>query len=266
MAKRADSESKRTTSMDDARLDRVAGLIRQKRTGPEVDEIIAAVKAGLITQQEAIGALERDFEEAAQYRQDRELPIGGFAEDMIVAPDDPEAELLEAESTQELLQVIDQLTDRQAACIKLHFLVGYSQGEIAARLGITKQSVSEHLAAAKKKLAKMLREVPDKVPSRAGTREGQISHPTYEALMTEPEDNDEKRSVPLLFPFELWLRHNEGARWNRYGVYRPIVRNRLPEYLAACFDIPPVVGSWSSPRSGKKSSPADGINMAERLT
>ncbi len=161
--------------------------------------------------------------------------------------------------------IIDQLTERQAVCVKLHFLEGYSQGEIAERLGITKQSVSEHLAAAKKKLAILLREVPDKVPSRAVLTTGKNERTTYEDLMAEPVA-DEERSVPLLFPFELWLRHNEGARWNRYGVYRPIVRNRLPEYLAACFDIPPVVGSWSSPRSGKKSSPANGINMAERLT
>ena len=260
MAKRAETS---IDQIDPARLKHVAFLVRKERTGPTTEEIIAANRAGLISGEEAIGALERDFAVKMRYRQEREQPIGEWAEDAIVAPDDTEKEVVDAESRRELDAIINRLTERQAVCVKLHFLEGYSQGETAERLGITKQSVSEHLAAAKKKLAILLREVPDKVPSRAVLSTGKNEHTTYEDLMAEPVA-DEERSVPLLFPFELWLRHNEGARWNRYGVYRPVIKNRLPEYLAACFDIPPVVGFWQSPRSSKKSSPADGINRAER--
>lgn len=247
------------------RLERVVFLVRKERTGPTTEEIIAANRAGLLTGDEAIGALERDFAVKARYRQEREQPIGEWAEDAIVAPDDTEQEVLDAESRRELDAILDRLTERQAICIKLYHLEGYSQREISERLGINQQMVARHLAAGRKKLAVIMREMVVKVPSRAVLSTGVNKHPRYEDLMAEPVA-DEERSVPLLFPFELWLRHNEGARWNRYGVYRPIVRNRLPEYLAACFDVPPVVGSWSSPRSGKKSSSADGINMAERLT
>ena len=260
MAKRAETS---IDQIDKARLEQVVKQVRKGNTGPEVEEIVAVVKAGLITEDEAIGALERDIAESARHRQERELPIGDYAEDAIVAPSNPELDLLNKESGEELLALIDRLTPNQAICIKLYHLEGYSQQEIAVRIGISQQAVARHLAAGKKKLAVILSEMVVKVPSRAVIDRGQNKHPRYEDLMAEPDD-EEKRSVPLLFPFELWLRHSEGARWNRYGVYRPVTKNRLPEYLAACFDIPPVVGFWQSPRPKKKSSPADGINRAER--
>jgi len=261
VAKRATNDENKT--FDRERLEQVAWLVRKGKTGPTVAEIVAANEAGLLTGQEAIDGLERDFAESARYRQEREQPIGEWAEDAIVAPDDTEKEVVDAESRRELDAIIDQLTEWQATCVKLYHLEGYSQREISERLGINQQMVARHLAAGRKKLAVIMREMVVKVPSRAVLSDAQNSLPTYEDLMAEPED-EEKRSVPLLFPFELWLRHNEGARWNRYGVYRPVIKNRLPEYLAACFDIPPVVGFWQSPRSSKKSSPADGINRAER--
>jgi DNA-directed RNA polymerase specialized sigma24 family protein len=37
------------------------------------------------------------------------------------------------------------LTDRQLAVVRLHFLAGLNQREIAARLGVSQQAVSEHL-------------------------------------------------------------------------------------------------------------------------
>ena len=262
MAKRAEAP---IDQISRERLEQVVGQVRKGNTGPEVEEIIAAVKVGLLTEDEAIGALERDIAESARHRQERELPIGDYAEDAIIAPSNPELDLLNKESSEELLALIDRLTPNQALCIKLYHLEGYSQQEIAGRMAISQQMVARHLAAGKKKLAVILSEMVVKVPSRAVTYRDENKRPRYEDLMAEPVA-DEERSVPLLFPSELWLRHNEGARWNRYGVYRPIVKNRLPEYLAACFDIPPVVGAFGSPRSGEKSSPADGINRAERLT
>jgi predicted DNA-binding protein YlxM (UPF0122 family) len=203
------------------------------------ERIIAALKAGEIDEAEAQRLLDEcfEFEEVRQRR--REIPVGLVIDDAIIA------DVYERENA--LLTVINSLPPRQAQCVEMYYFDGYNQEQISERIGIPQQNVSAHLAAARKKLAEILNADCVKTPShRFNSRE--VSQETITANLMRDEIRKQKRTTVPFYPFELWQRYNAGARWTRYNEYRPVVENRLPEYLAACFAVPPVVGSFTRPR------------------
>ena len=48
-----------------------------------------------------------------------------------------------------------ELTERQRECLLLHYLEGIKMKDIAARLGLSKSTVSRHIGAAERKLRKV---------------------------------------------------------------------------------------------------------------
>lgn len=224
------------------RLAQVVRLIRAKRTGPTLEEIVEATKRGLVTEQDAVDALERDFDESERSRQKREVPVGLQIEDELLAESDPETDLLREEAANLLLRIINDLPPRQAQCVELYYLEGFKQEGIAMRLGVSQQMVAQHLAAARDNLATTLA-TSDLVfcPSPGSLYRGTSIH----ALMVDPLRRQKTGHHPF-FPYEMWMRWNAGARWSRYGIYRPVIQNRLDEYLSTTFDSPPLVGWWTA--------------------
>ncbi len=225
------------------RLEQVVRMIRAKRTGPTLDEIIEAAKRGMLSEQDAIDALERDFDESERYRQARETPVGLLIEDELPAESDPETDLLRAEASNLLLRVINALPPRQAQCVELYYLEGFTQQEVAERLGVSRPMVTQHLAAARKKLRESVPADLTFCPSNAVTYRGIFIHD----LMADPIRKRKTGHHPM-FPFEIWMRWCVGAGWSGNNVYAGRYENRLPAYLAACFDVPPLVGWFTFPR------------------
>jgi len=228
--------------MRKSRMDAVVQMIRDKRTGPTVDEIVQAAKDGLIGEEDAVAAMERDFAEAERYRQEREVPVGLMIEDEATAAN-PEVRLLNAEAVNLLLRTINALPMRQAQCCDLYYLQGYTQQQIAERLGVSQPMVTQHLAAAKAKLEGNLGTDLIFCPSNAVTYSGPFIH----TLMANPI-RKQKASRHPMFPFEIWQRWCVGAEWCGNNVYAAKFENRLSEYLADCFDVPPVVGWYTFPK------------------
>lgn len=234
-------------SSPNRRLLEVVALVKDGKTGPSVEEIIAAVKAGLITEDEAIGALERDMAGSCRYRQEREIPAGLMLMGIGGDDDSVEADFLYAEAQNALLCIINSLPKRQGQCVELYYFDGMTQEQIAERLGIAHQTVSEHLTAALRNLATNIALDPAKQPSQTVIR-GQV---LVESLMRNPYVPQGRTPTPF-FPFELWQRYNAGARWTRYNEYRPVIENRLPQYLCDCFAVPPVVGFYTLKQGQRK--------------
>lgn len=227
------------------RLTQVARMIQAKRTGPTLEEIVEAAKRGMISETDAIDALERDFDESERYRQEREAPVELLIEDELPAESDPETDLLRAEASNLLLRVINDLPPRQRQCVELYYFDGYTQEQIAGRLGIDRTTVTRHLRAARQNIAETTNADYTFCPSHAVTSRGVFIHD----LMADPLRKRKTGHHPM-FPFEIWARWNAGARWTRYREYRPVVENRLPQYLSHCFSVPPVVG-WFASRQPK---------------
>jgi RNA polymerase sigma-70 factor (ECF subfamily) len=77
-------------------------------------------------------------------------------------PPDPRADALEQMAAREeaarLASAIANLPDGARRAFQLHKIDGLSQGEVAARLGISKSGVEKHMAVAMKYLRRALRE------------------------------------------------------------------------------------------------------------
>jgi len=220
----------------DGRIARTAAAVRGGHTGPSVKDIVDCVKAGAITEREAIDALERDFAAKEEYRQRRELPIGLMAEDAIFTENCPLVELTAREAENIMLRVVNSLPGRQAQCVELYYFDGYTQDEVAERLDIPQQNVSLHLARARRALALAL--VGVCVFSASNALDFRID--LFQLLMTAPIREHKAASFPM-FPFEIWQHWGIGGEWSGNGVYATRYVNRLGEYLADCFEVPPVV-------------------------
>lgn len=207
------------------------------------EDIIARLKAGEIDEAEAQRLLDEDMAGQLRYRQEREVPIGLLVEDDVEVPDVTEGTVLRVETVRELLALINSLPKRQGQCVELYYFDHLTQAEVAERLGITQQTVGEHLAAGHKKLAAIVAADPVFSAATAVTSEGIF----VSDLMCQPHHNS-KHAHPMRFPFEVWQRWCVGAGWSGNNVYAARYENRLHEYLCACFDVPPLVGYYTRRR------------------
>ena len=216
------------------------------------EEIVTRLQAGEIDEAEAQRLLDEDFERTQRRQTRREIPIGLIIDGVIaVDENDPERELIAEQASRAVLALVNSLPRRQSQCVELRYLEGYQQAQIAERLGIGESAVSQHLTAARSKLQTMVGENLNFQPSQwLISRRGNNT-----CLVTDlMRDNirRQKHSPFPFFPFEMWQRFNAGARWTRYGEYRPIIENRLCDYLCACFAVPPVVGQYTMKQGQRK--------------
>ena len=202
-------------------------------------EIITRLQAGEIDEAEAQRLLDEDMANIESRDQRREIPVGLFGADGVVVDAD------EAESA--ILTLVNGLPPRQAQCVELYYWDRYTQQQIAERLGIRQDNVCRHLGWAREKLAEMLSRGCIKSPSHRFIY-GETNHSVRLTELMRDNIRKQKRTSVPFFPFEMWLRYNAGARWTRYNEYRPIIENRLHEYLCACFEVAPMVGAWTTQR------------------
>ena len=212
------------------RIEQVARLIRARRTGPTVEEIVEATKRGLVTGEQANRLLERmaDAEDWAAW--EREVPCGAYLEE------EAEGESLEdaaarAEVSNALLRVINDLPPRQRQCVELYYFEEMTQEQIAERLGVDRRTVRTHIDRAEDGMRESLGTVSPISPlDTRSTYEGNF----WDSLMALTHS---KQSVthPCIYPYELWARYNAGARQADNGRWVAIVEDRLGEYIAAAF-------------------------------
>jgi len=195
-------------------------------------EIIVMLKAGAIDEAEAQRLLDEDMAFTDIRQQRREIPVGLMMADGVVVD--------ECRTQSALLTLINDLPPRQAQCIELYYFDGYTQEQIAERLEVSTSSVETHLRRAKDRLSDICVSLSGKCPSHRFMYEQTNGAEHYTALMRDTARKQKRTAVPF-FPFELWLRYNAGARWTRYNEYRPIIENRLREYLCDCFEVPPLI-------------------------
>lgn len=208
------------------RLSQVAWLIRTRRAGATFDEIVAAAKAGRITDKEAIVALEEEYAKQQRQVQEREVPCGAYLDEE--APSETlEDEALRREASNVLLQVLNALPPRQRQCVELYYFEGMTQDAVAARLGIPQSNVSAHLASAREHLATDCIFSPQDVRITLGNN-------FYENMMQAVWRNA-KIAHPCLYPYELWSRYNAGTRQHANGQWTPIIQDHLREYINLCF-------------------------------
>ena len=170
--------------------------------------------------------------------------MGAAIEEQLADDRPTEREVLRRETINTLLRLINGLPRRQGQCIELYFFDHLTQQEISERLDIPQQNVAYHIAEALGKLRDTIATNCVKHPTNAIYSEG-----NYTLDLMRCTDSKYKPHRPLRFPFELWLKYCVGAGWSGNGVYAPRYENRLRDYLAACFDVPPVVGRFSHRRT-----------------
>lgn len=211
------------------RLSQVAWLIRTGRQGATFDEIVAATKTGAITGQEAVEALEAEYDVAERQRQSVEIPCGMYLDEE--APGETlEDEALRRESSNLLLRILNDLPTRQRQCVELYYFDGMSQAEIGVRLCIGIDTVKKHLYRARERLSE--HSVSTFSPQEVRIySEGQSY---YESIMQSWRHNA-RTAHPCLYPYELWSRYNAGTRQHANGRWTPIVQDRLREYICYCF-------------------------------
>ena len=210
------------------RLSQVAWLIRTNKQGATLDEIVAAAKAGKITGDEAVAALEADNAIQERLTQEREVPCGVYLDEE--APGETlEDAALRREASNLLLQVLNALPLRQRQCVELYYFDGITQTEIAARLCVDIGTVKRHLYRAKERI--YAESVSTFSPQTLRiTSEGNF----YEGMMQAWRSNA-RTSHPCLYPYELWSRYNAGAQQHANGQWTPIIQDRLREYINICF-------------------------------
>jgi predicted transcriptional regulator len=202
-------------------------------------EIIARLKTGEIDEAEAQGLLDEDIANTESRDQRREIPVGLFGADGVVVDAEQEQSVM--------LTLVNSLPPRQAQCVELYYFDGYTQEQIAERLGIGQRTVSGYLEVARGKMRNLVTADPLKSPSHRFIY-GETNHSVRLTDLMRDNIRKQKRTSVPFFPFEMWLRYNAGARWTRYNEYRPIIENRLHEYLCDCFAVPPVVGASTGRR------------------
>ena len=221
------------------RIEQVARLIRNRRLGPTEAEIVAATERGLVTGAQANWLLERMAEVEDWAAHEREVPCGAYLEEEVDGESVEDA-AARAEASNLLLRVINDLTGRQRQCVELHFYGDMKQAQIAERLGISQQMVSQHIAAALRNLAEI--SAGDLVKSPPDRRY-RVERTFWEALMRD-SIRETPRSKPWTLPYLLWAKWGVGVEQCANGVWISLFENRLPEYLKDRFGDRGVVAPW----------------------
>ena len=230
----------------------MCGYHREADNMDRTQEIITRLQAGEIDEAEAQRLLDEDFERTQRRQTRREIPIGLIIDGVIaVDENDPERELIAEQASRAVLALVNSLPRRQSQCVELYYYDGMTQEQIAERLSVGQRVVSEHLTSAKRNLATIIAADPLKQPSQWCKDERSNTGCLVTDLMRDNIRNYKRTSIPF-FPFEMWQRFNAGARWTRYNEYRPIIENRLPQYLCDCFAVPPVVGCYTMKQGQRK--------------
>ena len=213
------------------RLGEVVQLILMERTGATVEEIVDAAKRGLVTEQQAVNALERDYAEWARHRQWREVPWAEGIEACIKDHQGSAEEMTLREQAEHLLLVVvNSLPRNHRRIFEMYEFENQSIAQIAARLHCSRQHVDTVLKEARARIARCVAEQVGKRAMSAVLSETV----TLSYLMRSPF-RKQKRHHPPIYPYELWRKYNAGAGWSRNGVYATRYEDKLRQYLEDCF-------------------------------
>lgn len=120
----------------------------------------------------------------------------------------PPEEFEWAEEKRSLLAVANDMTPRQREAVILYFFEEMTKTAIGERLGITRQSVSEYIEYALKKVEKSLPNIPAKTPIFFPMGEGYF----YRDLMRQ-RFRKVKRNKRSLMPYEIFDRNGKIAEY-----------------------------------------------------
>ncbi len=218
------------------RLSEVVAIIIEHRTGATLEEIVEAAKRGYVTEGQAVKALERQYRQDARHKQEREIPCGEMLAGE-ASPELPEEVVLREEARNLLLRTINALPVSHRRAAELYWFDGYTQEQIGQRLGVAHQTVSRYLAAANRIVVQSMDESGAKLAPKLVTI---TRAPLVESLMRLTYRQMKAHHRPV-YPYELWHRYNIGAGWAANGRFCTRYVDKLPQYLAACFDVPPVI-------------------------
>ena len=212
------------------RLLAVARMIREKRAGATTEEIVEAAKAGLVTEQQAIAVLERQFEDSVRNRWQKEVPCGDAVEHEVDIDAHTECDVMLAEVRNVLLQVLNDFPPRQRQAVELFFFEGYSVTQITSRLSVARQTVAEHIAAGLARIVSSVENDPAKLPMSLPK-----SDETLYPFLMRMEWRKQKKSRHPIYPYELWRRYNVAGYWAGNGIYATQYEDKLSQYLEDCF-------------------------------
>ena len=192
-----------------------------------IEDIISAVQAGEVTEQQAAGDLSRlgKYQESSQSSKETKLKMKLTFVDLSIASNknNPEAVLLERERLTELLELWQRmetaLTARQLEILKAYLQCGKNTMAAARSLGISQPVIF-----------KTIKSVRQKLQNRFGIRLKAFK----EILLLPQIAQEAQKALGVGQPFEQEMKLAVGSSWQtRFGrkVFKTQTACHMPEYL-----------------------------------